>query len=316
MNGKVGALIELGAGFSPYLTGRENVYNNGAVLGFSKEEIDRKFNSIVEFAELQEFIDTPVQNYSSGMKVRLGFAVAAHMEPDILLIDEVLAVGDMGFVLKCFNHMDKLLSNSAIILVSHAMPQVVRMATDLLVMEKGKQCFCGKDISDGVNLYYSKFGSDIVNFERNDKAELVAVEIRDLNSEVCRTEDMVVVSSHEPLVVSLTIKTNIRIVKPTLYLVFYDKEQRGFAEVNNYNDSNVKLSFEANNTYNLQVIFQELHFAQGIYSLTVALSEDSVGAREMIFRNQSALVFQVHSRHHGWVPIQYLPEWRMTEVEH
>jgi lipopolysaccharide transport system ATP-binding protein len=97
MKGRVGALIELGAGFNPVLTGRENIYNNGAVLGFSKEEIDSKLEAIIDFSELRDFIDMPVQNYSSGMKVRLGFAVAAQMEPDILLIDEVLAVGDMGF---------------------------------------------------------------------------------------------------------------------------------------------------------------------------------------------------------------------------
>jgi hypothetical protein len=125
-------------------------------------------------------------------------------------------------------------------------------------------------------------------------------------------EEKIVVNSYEPLIVSLRIKASRRIVKPTVYLVFYDKEQRGFAEVNNFNESNLKLSFEAGNTYNLQVLFKELHFAQGIYSLTVALGEDAEGAREIIFRNQSALVFQVHSRHHGWVPIQYLPEWQMT----
>ncbi|HSF88438.1 MAG TPA: ABC transporter ATP-binding protein, partial [Saprospiraceae bacterium] len=108
MRGKIGALIELSAGFNPLLSGRENVYVNGQLLGFSKKEIDQKFKTIIDFAEIGEFIDSPVQNYSSGMKVRLGFAVAAQMEPDVLLIDEVLAVGDMGFVLKCLNKMDEL----------------------------------------------------------------------------------------------------------------------------------------------------------------------------------------------------------------
>ncbi len=97
MRGRIGALIELGAGFNPILTGRENIYVNGSVLGFTKKEIDRKFDAIADFAEIGEFIDTPVQNYSSGMRVRLGFAVAAQMEPDVFLIDEILAVGDVGF---------------------------------------------------------------------------------------------------------------------------------------------------------------------------------------------------------------------------
>ena len=109
MRGRVGALIELGAGFNPILTGRENVYINGSVLGFNEKEISDKFESILEFADIGEFIDTPVQNYSSGMRVRLGFAVAAHMEPDVLLIDEVLAVGDMGFVIKCLNKMKSIM---------------------------------------------------------------------------------------------------------------------------------------------------------------------------------------------------------------
>jgi lipopolysaccharide transport system ATP-binding protein len=103
MRGRVGALIELGAGFSPILTGRENVYINGAVLGFSKSEIDAKFDEIIDFAELDDAIDAPVQTYSSGMYVRLGFAVAAQLNPDIFLIDELLAVGDTGFRMKCFS---------------------------------------------------------------------------------------------------------------------------------------------------------------------------------------------------------------------
>ena len=102
LRGRVGALIELGAGFSPILSGRENIYINGAVLGFSKREIDAKFDEIVDFAELGDAIDAPVQTYSSGMYVRLGFAVAAQLDPDIFLVDEILAVGDISFRMKCF----------------------------------------------------------------------------------------------------------------------------------------------------------------------------------------------------------------------
>src|SRR5690606_10301069 len=127
MRGKVGALIELGAGFNLILSGRENIYNNAAVLGFSKKEVDQKIQSIIDFSEIEDFIDMPVQNYSSGMKVRLGFAVAAHLEPDILIIDEVLAVGDLGFVLKCFKKIDELLPKTAVIFVSHNMPMVSRI---------------------------------------------------------------------------------------------------------------------------------------------------------------------------------------------
>lgn len=138
MRGKVGALIELGAGFNPILTGRENIYINASVLGCSKRETDRKLDEIINFADIEGFIDTPVQNYSSGMKVRLGFAVAAQMEPDILLIDEVLAVGDKGFIVKCMNHLWKMKKKgTAIILVSHSMYHVNAFADKAILLNKG-----------------------------------------------------------------------------------------------------------------------------------------------------------------------------------
>ena len=120
VRGRMQALIALGAGFSPVLTGRENIYVNASILGISRREVDRRFDEIVSFAGIPDFIDSPVQNYSSGMTVRLGFAVAAHLEPDVLLVDEVLAVGDEGFQVKCLNKIGELkAAGTAIILVSH-----------------------------------------------------------------------------------------------------------------------------------------------------------------------------------------------------
>ena len=144
IKGRVGALIELGAGFNPILTGRENIYNNGAILGFSRKEINEKLDEIIDFAEIREFIDMPVQNYSSGMRVRLGFAVAAQMQPDVLIIDEVLAVGDLGFILKCFKTIDNILPHTAIIFVSHNMPMVSRICDEIILMEHGSTRYQGK----------------------------------------------------------------------------------------------------------------------------------------------------------------------------
>ncbi|MFC3415155.1 ABC transporter ATP-binding protein [Algoriphagus hitonicola] len=172
MKGKVGALIELGAGFNPVLTGRENVYNNGAVLGFSKAEIDRKFDEIVAFAEMEEFIDTPVQNYSSGMKVRLGFAVASQMEPDVLIIDEVLAVGDLGFKIKCFNEIYRLIENAAVILVSHSMPQVAQVCRTGLVLKQGKINFGPGKVSNAIINYFGIFENNGLNIEGNRRGEI------------------------------------------------------------------------------------------------------------------------------------------------
>lgn len=125
MRGRVGALIAAGAGFAPMLTGRENVYVNGALLGMRKADIDRRFDEIVEFAEVGPFIDAPVKHYSSGMFVRLGFAIAALSEPDILLVDEVLAVGDLNFQKKCYDYLHRLKSQgTSIILVSHSVGAV------------------------------------------------------------------------------------------------------------------------------------------------------------------------------------------------
>jgi lipopolysaccharide transport system ATP-binding protein len=144
MRGRVGALIALGAGFSPILTGRENVYVAGSVLGLSKKEIDEKYDSIVEFAELEEFMESPVQNYSSGMQVRLGFAVASAMKPDVLLLDEVLAVGDVAFQAKCFNMLARLREQGVpFILVSHNMHQIARYCDTVLYLEKGEEKFFG-----------------------------------------------------------------------------------------------------------------------------------------------------------------------------
>ncbi len=162
MRGKVGALIELGAGFSPLLTGRENIYNNGAILGLTKDEINKKFDEIVEFSELNNFIDTPVQNYSSGMKVRLGFAIAAQMEPDILILDEILAVGDASFRAKCYNQIGKIKEKTAMIFVSHSMQQVAQICNTVLTMDKGKEVWLG-DVEGGIKRYNSLNASNEEN---------------------------------------------------------------------------------------------------------------------------------------------------------
>lgn len=144
MHGRIGALIALGAGFNQILTGRENIYINGSVLGVAKEKIDETIDDIIDFAEIKEFIDSPVQTYSSGMQVRLGFSIAAYMNPDILLVDEVLAVGDMRFRKKCQGFIKRLQSNgTAIILVSHGMGQVMTLCNEALVMDHGRPVFLG-----------------------------------------------------------------------------------------------------------------------------------------------------------------------------
>jgi ABC-type polysaccharide/polyol phosphate transport system ATPase subunit len=151
--GRLSALLELGAGFHLELTGRENVYLNGAILGMGRREIQRRFDSIVDFAGLVEFIDTPVKNYSSGMTVRLGFAIAANVEPEILLIDEVLAVGDASFQRKCAEKIDEFRNDGrTIILVSHATGQVEQLCEEALWLERGEVRLIGPSF-EVVNAY-------------------------------------------------------------------------------------------------------------------------------------------------------------------
>lgn len=152
MRGRVGALIALGAGFNPILTGRENTYVNAAVLGLSKRETDARIDEIIDFAGLRDFIDSPVQSYSSGMQVRLGFAVATALNPDILLLDEVLAVGDTAFRNRCYRRIISLRKKAAVIFVSHSMEQISRICDSALVMATGGALFQG-DVATGVARY-------------------------------------------------------------------------------------------------------------------------------------------------------------------
>lgn len=146
LRGRVGSLLEVGAGFHPELSGRDNIYLNGAILGMSHSEVARKFDEIVAFAEVERFIDTPVKRYSSGMYVRLAFAVAAHLEPEILIIDEVLAVGDQQFQKKCLGKMQDISSREGrtVLLVSHTMPVILQLAERCVVLEKGQVAFVGE----------------------------------------------------------------------------------------------------------------------------------------------------------------------------
>ena len=163
IRGKVSSLLEVGTGFHPELTGRENIYLNGSILGMKKKEIDRKFDEIVDFSGVEKFIDTPVKRYSSGMRVRLAFAVAAHLEPEIVLIDEVLAVGDIQFQKKCLNKMQDIgQQGRTVLFVSHNMQAVTRLCPRTILLKGGEV------IADGPS---HQIVSIYMNSERTTKAE-------------------------------------------------------------------------------------------------------------------------------------------------
>lgn len=185
IHGRVGSLLEVGTGFHPELTGRENTYLNGAILGMGKNEITRKFDEIVDFAEVADFIDTPLKHYSSGMQMRLAFAIAAHFEPQILLVDEVLAVGDIAFQKKCIGKMGEVAqAGRTIVLVSHQMNQIRRLCRNVIWMDGGtiKQSGTTAEVAGAYEIAMtSGVSSNTVN--RGRKACFLSWEIADPQSE-------------------------------------------------------------------------------------------------------------------------------------
>ena len=184
INGRVASLLEVGTGFHQELTGRENIYLNGAILGMSKTEIRRNFDEIVAFAEVEKFLDTPVKRYSSGMYVRLAFAVAAHLEPEILVVDEVLAVGDAQFQRKCLGKMESFGEEGrTVIFVSHQMSTIQALCNRGLVLQTGKVMLDG-NTDDAVNLYLES-GYELSNktplAQRKDRSGSAKIKVTDIN---------------------------------------------------------------------------------------------------------------------------------------
>ena len=209
--GRMAALLELGAGFHPDLTGRENVYLNAAILGLSRAEIDFYFDDIVEFSGIPEFIDTQVKFYSSGMYVRLAFAVAVHVNPDILIIDEVLAVGDEPFQRKCLDRVRRFQQEGkTIILVSHALDQVGELCNRVIVLDKGTVHYDGEP-AEGLKVLRERFEQErLAHHGAEELATVPLLSLGDLtlsSPESTRESGIVSISPSESLTFSVTVKT-------------------------------------------------------------------------------------------------------------
>ncbi|HZH30360.1 MAG TPA: ABC transporter ATP-binding protein [Pyrinomonadaceae bacterium] len=196
--GRVGSLLEVGTGFHPELSGRENIYLNGAILGMARTEIARKFDEIVAFAEVERFVDTPVKHYSSGMYLRLAFAVAAHLEPEILIVDEVLAVGDMRFQRKCLDKMQDVgRQGRTIIFVSHNMPAIARLCPRTILLDSGTVLRDGPShqvvsayLSTGLGTTAARTWDDAATAPGNEVTRLRAVRVRAATGEVTDALDI------------------------------------------------------------------------------------------------------------------------------
>ncbi len=268
LNGKVGGLLEIGAGFHPMLTGRENVYINGAILGLSKKEIDRKFDEIVDFAELHDFIDTPVKHYSSGMYVRLGFAIAAQVQPDILIVDEVLAVGDVGFKAKCYKVMSELLETSAVVFVSHSMPEIARLCSKILFLEKGKCRYLGNDVSKGIDLYHQSSPTPNGMSIDTDEAAFEEVVIQDgvTGNEVPEVE----FSGNLEVLIKARLKKNIK--NPIVHMAILNNGYQNVCHCSSsYSDTRIR---NQNGKICVRLTLEDICLRPGTYFLDFAITDE------------------------------------------
>ena len=227
IEGRVASLLEVGTGFHQELTGRENIFLNGAILGMSKAEIKRKFDEIVAFSEVEQFLDTPVKRYSSGMYVRLAFAVAAHLEPEILIVDEVLAVGDAAFQKKCLGKIQDVSSHGRTVLfVSHSMPTILRLCKRVILLQRGAVAGDGpaeemtrKYLSSGTDRAAERVWAERDQAPGDDVARLHAVRVRNAQGAVTESIDI-----SEPFEIEVEYWNLQDRIKPTVSIHFLNED--------------------------------------------------------------------------------------------
>ncbi|HLA86612.1 MAG TPA: ABC transporter ATP-binding protein [Anaerolineales bacterium] len=295
VRGRVGSLLEVGTGFHPELTGRENIYMNGAILGMRRAEIDSKFDEIVDFSEVTQYIDTPVKRYSSGMYLRLAFAVAAHLEPEILVVDEVLAVGDAEFQRKCLGKMgDVAQQGRTVLFVSHNMSAILRLTQEAIVLNKGQMLMRGPT-QEAVDFYLSSGQSQAG--ERNwDADEIpaasqlfkpISLKIKNRSGKVVDT-----VRSIEPVTVEFEYQLDAPVTG--LRVGFYLSTMRGEYVLTSFDTDEPRL-FEKHDTRNTGHYISRAEipadiFNEGRYSIGVNAS--SFGVRRY-FMDENAIAFNV-----------------------
>lgn len=266
MHGRVGALIALGAGFNPILTGRENIYVNGSILGLSKNEIETKIDDIIEFAEIRDFIDSPVQSYSSGMHVRLGFAVASSLEPDVLIIDEALAVGDVQFRTKCYNRLARIRHKTAIIFVSHQKSELSRICDFGLVLNKGLASYV-KPLSEALEEY------DNITLLKHPKSADFSIEglvVTDIGIE----RNTIGWGEDVAIIVNVSSQQDIHKVHSRVSIM--DSAMNCVAEYNTVNHG--EISQITPGTNRIAINLKNMKLASGVYSLNYILSEPVTNA--------------------------------------
>lgn len=298
--GNVRALIALGTGFKPILTGRENIYIYGALLGFNNQQIRQKFDEIVEFSELEDFIDTPIQNYSSGMKIRLGFSVASQMEPDVLLLDEVLAVGDVGFRTKCYNRIAELLQNSAVIFVSHSMAHIDRYCTKTLLLSNGHLGYFG-NTKTAIERYFDHFPPISKATQESDGCILDSFKLVD-----DRGEQISIVQHGGILCVSISAKITEAVRYPVAYISIHNRESNVVA----ITISNKHWLLNKNGEISFRVKLSPIILNTGEYSVSLIIFDELM--RQHLIWSPQTVRFKVTDDdilNFGAAPVYFNGQW-------
>ena len=266
IHGRVGSLLEVGTGFHPELTGRENVYLNGAILGMRKVEIDRKFDEIVAFAEVETFLDTPVKRYSSGMYVRLAFGVAAHLETEVLLVDEVLAVGDAQFQKKCFEKMRDIgIQGRTILFVSHNMSAVRSICKQALIIDKGRVVAQG-EIDQTVDRYLAQISSS------QSEDEIVETNTFSVKSVEINSSTGPVIKTFDPVEVRVRFVPKSEIKDPGLYVSILTMDSRRLTGLD-LKDFVTNAALPAGELAELGFTIESLPLLPGTYQLEIHLKD-------------------------------------------
>ena len=292
--GRIGSLLEVGTGFHPELTGRENIYLNGAILGMKKTEINRRFDEIVAFAEIEKFIDTPVKRYSSGMYVRLGFAVAAHMETEILMVDEVLSVGDVTFQKKCLGKMDEVAHvGKTVLFVSHAMAAIQQLCPSAILIASGRLVEQGPT-EQVVSKYLNNAScSEDGDFDFSNHAARLVKQSPVIKRLTLLSKDGIPTSRFYPgdaFIAELTIEPRSPIRDPRVALAIEDSFGRRITTVASYfQDSKVG---DIRTPCRIRCTLPQLHLGSGRYLLSVSIGDGYGG---MLDGLENAAWFEV-----GW----------------
>lgn len=303
MRGRVGALIALGAGFNPILTGRENIYVYGSVIGLTKAEIDNKLADIIDFAEIREFIDSPVQSYSSGMQVRLGFSVASSLSPDILLLDEVLAVGDNAFKVKCLKRVSELRRTCATIFVSHEAFQISKISSRILWLDHGRTLRDSGDVN-GTLSEYERMGITRSMSENKNKEECgtngYTIEV---NGKPLNHVEIAMVAAQEPVVISISLdplQIPPDIDRCQIRTSILDTAGSPVASVQSSEQvsHHVVTSDRLRHGTSIRVHLRDLPLADGVYHLRLSIVAE--GTDDYMFYAERAGSITVHGYGHGW----------------